>query len=189
MRGCSRRSGVATALAATIALSGCRSQPQALERAVTAAGAQIRREAAGQTYEDLARDLDAFVQKDIVFVREKAEAKREKERSGYRILGITGLGLILAGAGTTSLPEGARIGLGVAGALATGGGLYLYQKNVGEMEACVAFLNRSEAEMRRWREENLEPSSRPVPPLVWRDYVDRTAAIEGYPKCLRVRRP
>jgi hypothetical protein len=64
---------------------------------VTAAGAQIRREAVDQTYEDVARDLDAFVEKETVFVREKARAQKEKERSAYRILGIGGLGLILAG--------------------------------------------------------------------------------------------
>ena len=181
--------GVAETLIVTLALGGCQSQSRVLEVAVTTAGAQIRRQASGQTYEDVARDLEAFVEKEIVFVREKAKAQKEKERSAYRIIGVGGLGLILAGAGVETLPAGVRGGLVFVGVLAAGGGLILYEKHVGEMEACAAFLTRSEGEMKSWGKANLSESGETVPSDLWRDYVDRTAAIERYPKCLRVRRP
>jgi hypothetical protein len=181
--------GVACALIAAFMVSGCRSQSRALEVAVTSAGAQIRRQIVGETWQDLSRDLEAFLEKDVVFVREKAKAQKEKDRSTYRFVGIGGLALILGGAGTDTISTGARVGLITLGTIAAGGGFVLLERRTAEMEACAVFLARAEGDMKDWGQENLKSSDEVVPPQIWQEYVRRTTEIVAYPKCLRVRTP
>ena len=75
-------------------------------------------------------------------------------------------------------------GVGLATALL---GLVEYFAQTGKMRGCQGYLGQRAAFLRGWARRNLKDTDDPVSPGVWHEWVDRTAEIEAYPKCLPVR--
>src|SRR5262245_17293280 len=71
------------ALLVPLVAGGCVSGERVRQRAFLEAGSQIRMAAAGQTYDDVRKDLELFVQGDIERVKERARLQQEKELGLY----------------------------------------------------------------------------------------------------------
>lgn len=168
-------------------VEGCASSSRARKAAFVDAGAIVRRRETGHTYEEVRRDLSLFIARDVVSVRERALERARRivvlDRWGFAL----GTGLATLGATAGSLEGSARgafeaLGIGLAvGTLAD------YLERVGGMKECQAFLDRAEEDLGSFAKRGLGASEGPAPQGLWEDYVDKTAEIQRYPKCLPVR--
>ena len=185
-----RRAGVALLLP-LFTLTACTSAARARQRAFIDAGLEIRKAATAQTHDDVLKDLELFIQRDIVLVKERARGQRGKEVNLYRAIWMTGAAAaVLAGTSGTLGTEGneaTRVGLGGIGLVAAVGGYILWAKRTSDLTACEAFLDTSREELESWKKASLRPGLEPVVPSLWQDYVARTTAIQRFDKCLSLR--
>jgi hypothetical protein len=179
------RRGVAVAAALAVVLSGCASTSQGNKKAFAEAGRQVRLHQPPPTNRELLEEVDRYIADDLAFVQEKARTREEKESNLWKIVGAGGVGLGIAGlsvgGGSTAAILG---GVGLAVALTS---LAEYYVQTGKMRGCQRYLAERAAVLRGWARRRLTDTDDPVSPEVWREWVDQTAEIEAYPKCLPVR--
>ena len=137
------------------------------------------------TNRELLEEVDRYIADDLAFVQEKAKTREEKQANLWKLVGSGGVGLGIAGAsvggGTTAAVLGA---VGLATAIV---GLVEYYTQTGKMRGCQAYVAERAAFLRAWARRSLKDTDDPVSPDVWHEWVDQTAEIEAYPKCLPVR--
>lgn len=174
-----------SALALALGSSGCATTSSDSKRAFAEAGRQVRRQQPPPTNRELLEEVDRYIADDLAFVQEKAKAREGKQANLWKLVGAGGVGLGIAGLsvgdGTTAAVLG---GVGLATALL---GLVEYFAQTGKMRGCQGYLGQRAAFLRGWARKNLKDTDDPVSPEVWHEWVDRTAEIEAYPKCLPVR--
>lgn len=173
------------ALAVALASSGCASTSSGSKAAFAEAGRQVRRQQPPPTNRELLEEVDRYIADDLAFTQEKAKAREEKQANLWKIVGAGGVGLGIAGlsvgGGTTAAVLG---GIGLATAVL---GLVEYYVQTGKMRGCQSYLATRAAFLRGWARKNLKDTDDPVSAEVWHEWVDQTAEIEAWPKCLPVR--
>jgi hypothetical protein len=180
--------GSAFLLAVALASSGCATTSDDSKKAFAEAGRQVRRRQPPPTNRELLEEMDRYIADDLAFTQEKARTREQKAGSTWRLVGIVGVGVAVAGLTSGSL-SGSRTAevLGGVGAAAGALGLVEYYVQTGKMRGCQTYVAGRAAFLRGWANRRLKDTDDPVSPEVWREWVDQTAEIEAYPKCLPVR--
>jgi len=185
MKRANRGVAAACALAVALASSGCATTSSGSKTAFAEAGRQVRRQQPPPTNRELLEEVDRYLADDLAFLQEKAKTREEKQANLWKVVGAGGVGLGIAGlsigGGTAADVLG---GIGLATALFA---LVEYYTQTGKMHGCQAYLGERAAILRGWANRKLKDNDDPVPPEVWHEWVDQTAEIEAYPKCLPVR--
>jgi hypothetical protein len=169
---------------------GCATGRRDTQRAFIDAGADVKKRQDPPTYDDLAHDLELFVERDIRRVREKARLAEEKELRLYRVLFVAGsAAVVLATSSGTLQSEGGdwKLAVGALGVASALTGVVRYASYAGDLRACQAFLDQGERDLDSFARVNLRRSAERVPREVWEDYVARTAAVLRGERCLRFR--
>ena len=188
MKRARRGVAVAAVFAVAFASSGCASVSLEEKKAFAEAGRQVRRRQPPPTNIELLEEVDRYIADDLAFVQEKARTREEKAGSTWKVVGIVGVGVAVAGLTSGSLSGSpAAVALGAAGAAAGALGLAEYYVQTGKMRGCQVYLAERAAFLRHWAKRNLKDLDEPVSPEIWHAWVDQTAEIEAYPKCLPVR--
>lgn len=168
---------------------GCAGSARARKLAFIDAGLEIRKSATGQSYDDVKKELELFIERDIARVRLRARLQEEKDFDLYRKIWIVGSAIaVVAGTSGTLSQDGAAQGaVSGVGAVAALGGFVLWKARTKEMADCQAFLDQSETELRSWAKAELRGTVEPVPHEIWTELVAKTAAIQRHDRCLRAR--
>ena len=184
------RRGVAAASAILLALasSGCATTSDDSKKAFAEAGRQVRRQQPPPTNRELLEEVDRYIADDLAFTQEKARTGEQKvgqhlEAGRHRRRRRRG------GGADVGEPEREQRGgsSGGVGAAAGALGLVEYYVQTGKMHGCQAYVAERSGILRGWANRKLKETDDPVSPEVWREWVDQTAEIEAYPKCLAVR--
>lgn len=183
------RRGLALLLLAALGASGCSSGVLAEKRAFLEAGREVKLQQPPPTDAELKRDLDLFLEDDLLPTFDKAKLRERKEASTLRIVFVSGMAVVMAGATVGGLKgnSGARAAVLGAGAAAMAVAALRYFGPVKDLHECQVYLSQREAALRQWEAEHLGDSSRPVSPETWRDYVSLVSQTQLHPSCLGVR--
>ncbi len=176
---------VAAALAA-----GCSSTKIAEKRAFYEAGHEVLLRQPPPTQAEMKRDLDLFLENDVFFTFDKAKARESKQVSTNRIVFVGGmaLGVIGGTAGSLKGNTGAQAALVGTGVAAMGWAAWRYFGPTKALHECQEFLSREAEALRGFELSKLSGAEdEPVPPEVFREYVDRVGAIRLHESCLVVR--
>ncbi|HEV8267467.1 MAG TPA: hypothetical protein VGR00_04505 [Thermoanaerobaculia bacterium] len=167
-------------------VSGCAGGSRARKLAFIDAGAAVRRQETGHTFEEARKDLELFIERDVVLVRQKAKESTERvvllDRWGFGV----GTGLAALGASAGSLSGGARGVFGTVGVGMAVGSLADYWTRVSGLKRCQVFLDGAEDRLRTFERKRLAGEGT-LPKGTWDDYVALTAEIQRFPGCLAVR--
>lgn len=185
-------------VAAILALStaaGCAAGTRVAERrAFAAAGLEVRSRQTGQTHEEVLRDFDLFLSRDVEPLGQRAQEEKRRVAAKYRWVYVGGAAAAVAGAllatggsdGDPFVNTAASVALSVGGlALGVAGGV-LAARETGELQGCRDHLARGSEELQAWVVRTFRPTAEPVPPDLWREYVRRTHALTADARCLRV---
>lgn len=189
------RSAVSTLLLLTVSGAACTSSGRVAERrALVAAGEAVRSRETGHTHEEVLRDHELFVKRDVDVVREKALEEKRHVAAKYRwvylggaALGVAGVLLATGGSdedpfvNTTASVVASVLGFGVGIA----GGVAAAVESRG-LERCREELERGEASLREWVLATFRPTAEPVPDALFREYVRRTHELKGLESCMAV---
>jgi hypothetical protein len=177
-----------SALAVAVASSRCATTSEDSKKAFAEAGRQVRLKQPPPTNLELLEEVDRYIADDLAFTQEKARTREEKAGSAWKLVGIVGVGVAVAGLTSGSLSgSSAAAVLGGVGAAAGALGLVEYYTQTGKMRGCQSYIAERAAFLRAWARRSLKDTDDPVSPEVWREWVDQTAEIEAYPKCFPVR--
>ena len=183
------RHGLALLLVATIGSAGCSSGKIAEKQAFLEAGREVKLRQPPPTDAELKRDLDLFLEDDLLLTFDKAKTRERKEISTLRIVFVGGMAAVVVGATAGSLKgsPGAQAAIIGTGAAAMGYAAVRYFGPVKDLHECQVFLSQREAALRQWEAEHLGDSARPVSRETWREYVDLVSEIQLHSTCLAVR--
>ncbi len=176
---------VAAALAA-----GCSSAAVAEKRAFYQAGHEVLMRQEPPTQAALRRDLDLFLENDLLFTFDKARARESRETSTLRIVFVGGmaLGVIGGTAGSLKGNTGAQAALIGTGVAAMGYAAWRYFGPTKALHECQEFLSREAEALRGFEKSKLSGAEEErVPPEVFREYADRVGLIRLHESCLAVR--
>ena len=161
-----------------------------VDRALTEAGRQRRREQAPPTAADLRLEVDSFLDNELPLLQMKIDRRLEREKKIWRTTFVAGsaLGVLAATSGTVASSDGsAKPVLTVAGAAAAVAGGVAYAVRTPELRACRAFLTDARQGVVSWKRNGIPPGEGPVAVAVWQAWVDRESAIRGHESCRSVR--
>ncbi len=180
---------LALLLATSIGAWGCASGSSAEKRAFLEAGRNVKLEQPPPTNAELRKEIDLFLESDLLLTFDKAKAREAKQTSTLRIVFGAGVGTVLLGATAGSLKEnsGAQATVIGVGAAAMAISAIAYFGPVRNLHECQEFLTFKGAQLRQWEARQLDDSSRPVRPETWRDYVNLVSEIQLHQNCLGVR--
>ena len=188
--------GVRAALSLLACLAvGCSSSSRiAGRRALVAAGEAVRARETGHTHEEVLREYDLFVQKDVDLVREKALAEKSRVAAKYRWVYVGGAalgvaGVLLATGGSDDKPfantaisvlaSAAGFGIGIAGGVMAG-------TQSRKLDLCREELQRGEESLGSWVVATFRPTAEPLTDDLWKEYVRRTHELRGLESCMAV---
>ncbi len=142
--GCSDCTGI---LLIVLLAASCTDVSAARKLAFIDAGAEVRRGQSGQTYEEVRKDLELAIDRDVARVREKARRELDRlvlfDRRGFAAgLGIASLGISSGTLQGTAGTVFTILGVGIAS-----GAIAQYLSRGGDLKECVAWLDRSEARL------------------------------------------
>lgn len=161
-----------------------------MDRALIEAGRQRRREQLPPTAAELRLEIDSFLDNELPLLQWKIDRRFEQERRLWRATFVTGtaVGVLAATSGTIAGSDGAAqpILTGIGAAAAVVGGV-VYAVRTPGLRACKAFLDAARQDVVAWKSNGIPPGEGAVSPAVWREWVDREAAIRGYERCGPVR--
>ncbi len=185
----SRALAALAALAPVLAGAGCASVTLAEKRAFFEAGREVQRKQPPPTQAELKRDLHLFLEDDLLFTFDKAQAREGREVSVLRIVFVSGMAIAVAGGTAGSLKDspGAQTALIGAGVAAMAGSAIRYFGATKDLHECQEFLARKAAELRNWEQRKLSGPDGPVLPETWREYVDLVSETRLHERCLAVR--
>jgi hypothetical protein len=177
------------ALAAVLAGAGCAPVTLAEKRAFFEAGRELQRKQPPPTEAELKRDLDLFLENDLLFTFDKAKAREAKEVSTLRIVFVGGMALAVVGgtAGSLKGNPGAQTALIGTGVAAMAGSAIRYFTTTKSLHECQEFLASKAGELHNWERRKLSGPDGPVLPETWREYVDLVSEIRLHESCLAVR--
>ncbi len=186
------RFGMTRALSVALVLllaSGCASGGSS-DAALVEAGRLRRLEQPPPSAAELRGEVAAFLDAEIPLMREKAKRSLDSEKRLWRGIAVGGaaLGVLAATSGSISdSSSGVQAGLTALGLTAALGGWALYAVRTKDLKACVSFLDESRRDIVTWQANALPPAGGSVSPEVYRDWVNRVAAIRGHDTCQRTR--
>jgi hypothetical protein len=161
-----------------------------VDRALVEAGRQRRLEQPPPTTAELRLEVGSFLENELPLLQQKIDRRFEKERKLWRVTFVAGtaLGVLAATSGTIADSDGAAqpVLTGVGAVAAIAGGV-AYALRTPELRACRAFLEAARQDLVSWKLNGIPPGEGTVSPAVWREWVDRSAAIRGDEKCRSVR--
>lgn len=176
-----RASGLLLVVCAGV-VAGCSANRELVEtkRAFLRASYELRLPYRGQTHDEVAKDLELFLDRDADRIRARTLELSERHGRAYRFFAIGGglVAAIGAFAGIWNLG-----GLGLAVGLA---GYVPYSSRISALTECRLFVISESAALREWGRTSLRPGAGPVPPELWREYVDRTHRVVSHETCLVV---
>jgi hypothetical protein len=184
------RRGLAVILAAALGSAGCASGRTAEQKAFLEAGREVRlRRQTPPTEAELKKDLELFLEDDLLLTFDKAKSRERREISTLRIVFVGGLAAVVVGAtaGTLKDNPGWQAAVIGTGAAAMAYAAYRYLGPVRNFHECQVFLSREEAALRQWGDRHLGDSARPVAPDTWREYVNAVTDVQLHETCLKVR--
>jgi len=183
------RCGLALLVAAALGAGGCSSGDLAEKQAFFAAGREVKLRQPPPPGEELRKDVDLFLENDLLLTFDKAKMKERRQLSALRIVFVGGMAAVVVGATAGSLKDsgGAQAAVIGAGAAAMAWSLYRYFGPVKDLHECQEFLASKGAQLRQWEARSVGDSPGPVSPETWRAYVDRVSEIQLHPTCLPVR--
>ncbi len=141
------------------------------------------------SHAELRKDIDLFIENDLLLTFDKAKARESKRSSTSKIVGGAGLATIFVGATAGSLRDngGAQAAVLGAGVAAMAFAAIEYFGPVANLHECQEFLTLKGSQLRQWEARYVGDSAQPVPEKTWRDYVDLVTEIQLHPNCLVVR--
>lgn len=180
---------LALLLASAVATGGCASEKLAEKQAFLDAGREVKLRQPPPTDAELKRDLNLFLEDDLLLTFDKAKMRERKEISTLRIVFVGGMAAVVVGATAGSLKgnAGAQAAIIGTGAAAMAFAALRYFGPVKDLHECQVFLAQKEAGLRQWEARHLDDSARAVSPETWRDYVNLVSDIQLHPTCLLVR--
>ena len=180
---------LALLLAAALGVAGCSSGNRAEKQAFFAAGREVKLKQSPPTNEELRKDVDLFLENDLLLTFDKAKVRERKEASTLRIVFVGGMAAVVVGATAGSLKGngGAQAAVIGTGAAAMALAAVRYFGPVKDLHECQEFLSLKGAQLKGWEARNLNDSAEPVPANAWREYVDLVTEIQLHPTCLAVR--
>jgi hypothetical protein len=183
------RRALALLLATSIGAWGCASGSSAEKRAFLEAGRSVKLEQPPPTNAELRKEIDLFLESDLLLNFDKAKAREAKQTSTLRIVFGAGVGTVLLGATAGSLKEngGAQAAIIGVGAAAMAISAIAYFGPVRNLHECQEFLSFKGAQLRQWEARYVGDSAEPVPEKTWHEYVDLVSEIQLHPSCLPVR--
>jgi hypothetical protein len=183
------RRGLALLLSAALASAACSSASLSEKRAFLEAGREVKLRQPPPEDAELKRDLDLFLEDDLLPTFDKAKARERKEISTLRIVFVGGLAAVVVGATAGSLKDsgGWQAAVIGTGAAAMGYAALRYFGPVKDLHECQVFLAEREAALRQWGVQHLGDSTRPVSAETWREYVNLVSETQLHPTCLTVR--
>jgi hypothetical protein len=183
------RRGLALLLAALLGAAGCSSGNVAEKQAFLAAGREVKLKQPPPTHAELRKDLDLFLENDLLLTFDKAKAKERSELSTARIVFVGGMAAVVVGATAGSLKDngGAQAAVIGAGAAAMAWSAWRTFGPAKKLHECQEFLSLSGGRLRQWEARNVGDSTGPVSEATWREYVNLVAEIQQHPSCVPVR--
>jgi len=183
------RGGLALLLSVVLGSAGCSTGKVAEKRAFFEAGHEVKLRQPPPTNAELKRDLDLFLENDLLFTFDKAKAREAKEVSALRIVFVGGMALGVVGATAGSLKgnSGARAALMGTGVAAMAGSAIRYFTATKDLGECQEFLSRRGAGLRAWGTQKLDGSDARVSAGTWREYADLVGETQLHDTCLVVR--
>jgi hypothetical protein len=183
------RRGLALLLAAVLGGAGCASSRSAEKQAFLQAGREVKLLRSAPTKAELKKDLDLFLEDELLLTFDKAKSSERSQISTLRIVFVGGMAAVVVGAtaGTLKDSPGWQAAVIGTGAAAMAYSAYRYFGPVKDLHECQEFLARQEAALRRWEAEHLGDSSGQVSSQTWWDYVNMVTEIQLHPSCLKVR--
>ncbi|HSB37422.1 MAG TPA: hypothetical protein VLH41_11120 [Thermoanaerobaculia bacterium] len=183
------RRGLACLLAALLVMAGCTSGKIAERRAFLEAGREVRLRQPPPTETELKKDLDLFLEDDLLLTFDKAKSRERGETSTLRIVFVGGMAAVVVGATAGSLKDsgGWQAAVIGTGAAAMAYAALRYFGPVKDLHECQEYLARQEAALRQWEGQHVSESSRPVSPETWHEYVQMVSQIQLHQSCLVVR--
>ena len=180
---------LALLVAAALGAGGCSSGNPAEKQAFFAAGREVKLKQPPPTNEELRKDVDLFLENDLLLTFDKAKMKERGQLSTLRIVFVGGMAAVVVGATSGSLRDngGAQAAIIGTGAAAMAWSAYRYFGPVKDLHECQEFLATKGAQLRQWEARSVGDSPGPVSPETWREYVDRVTEIQLHPSCLVVR--
>lgn len=177
------------ALLPALFVAGCATSG-GMDRTLIEAGRQRRREQLPPTAAELRLEIDSFLDNELPLLQWKIDRRLERERKLWRATFVVGtaVGVLAATSGSIAGSGGAAQPFltGVGAAAAVVGGV-VYAVRTPELRACKAFLDEARRGVVAWKSHGIPPGEGAVSPAVWREWVDREAAIRGYESCGAVR--
>lgn len=139
------------------------------------------------TNAELRKEIDLFLESDLLLTFDKAKAKEAKGSSLWKIVGGAGAAAVLVGATAGSLEGGAQAAVIGAGALAMAASAIGYFGPVKNLHECQEFLTFKGAQLKQWEARYVGDSAEPVSAKTWREYVNLVSEIQLHENCLAVR--
>ena len=141
------------------------------------------------TNAELRKEIDLFLESDLLFTFDKAKAREAKQSSTLKIVFGAGVGTVLVGATAGSLKENggaqaAVIGAGAAAIVISAIGYFGPVKNLHE---CQEFLTFKGAQLKQWEARYVGDSAEAVSAKTWHEYVNLRTGIQLHETCLVVR--
>ena len=183
------RGPLALLLGVLLGVTGCSSGKTAEKRAFFSAGREVKRKQPPPTHAELRKDVDLFLENDLLLTFDKARAREAKSSSLAKVVFVGGMATVVAGATAGGLKEnaGAQAAVIGAGAAAMAWSAYRYFGPVKELRECQEFLAVRGAYLRQWEARSVGDAPVPVPEKTWLEYVDLVTEIQVHGSCLPVR--
>ncbi len=176
-------------LLATLLSSACASGGGA-DRALVEAGRLRRREQPPPPAAELRLEVGSFLENELPLLEGKAARAFGREARTWRTVYVAGaaLGVLAASSGTVTERNDAwkPILVGTGAASVIGGGIAYYRRTR-DLRECVAYLAGARKDVASFLANGIPPGDGPATEAVWHAWVDRVAAIRGYPACARLR--